>query len=90
MGFLGRNYYGNGRTFIKASSVAGAVGKISFGVGVVMDGIGVYNYYDTDPNPNSKNKVHPAKAGLNTIMGTYGLTGAGSSVSELVMNVLQN
>ncbi|RTZ48474.1 hypothetical protein EJ377_13080 (plasmid) [Chryseobacterium arthrosphaerae] len=40
-----------------------------------MDIIGVYNYYK---NPESLNKVHPAKAGLNTVMGAYGLTGAGT------------
>lgn len=44
----------------------GILGKASFGVGVGMDAIGVFNYLD---NPNSSNAVHPAKAGLNTAMG---------------------
>lgn len=69
------------------SSVAkwgGIAGKASFGFGVAMDGIGVYNYYY---NPNSKNKVHPAKAGLNTAIGAYGLTGAGTIPALLYFGV---
>ncbi|WP_419868351.1 hypothetical protein [Chryseobacterium sp. CT-SW4] len=82
--FLGQNYYGNGRTFIKEGPVAGAIGKFSFGVGVAMDAIGVYNYYN---NPTSNNVVHPAKGGLNTTMGAYGLTGAGTIPSLLYFGV---
>ncbi|GEN74257.1 hypothetical protein CLA01_43290 [Chryseobacterium lathyri] len=70
-----------------ASSLAkwgGIAGKASFGAGVVMDGIGVYNYYN---NPDSKNKVHPAKAGLNTTIGAYGLTGAGTIPALLYFGV---
>ncbi|WP_425551456.1 RHS repeat-associated core domain-containing protein [Chryseobacterium oranimense] len=66
--------------FTKFGSLAG---KASFGVGVVMDGIGVYNYY----SPGSNNKVHPAKAGLNTTMGAYGLTGAGTIPALLYFGV---
>ncbi|KQT28491.1 hypothetical protein ASG22_20020 [Chryseobacterium sp. Leaf405] len=62
----------------------GIAGKVSFGVGVFMDGIGVYNYYN---NPNSKNKVHPGKAGLNTTIGAYGLTGAGTIPAILYFGV---
>jgi len=62
----------------------GFAGKVSFGIGVVMDGVGVYNYYY---NPNSKNKVHPAKAGLNTTIGAYGLTGAGTIPAILYFGV---
>ncbi|WP_317127038.1 hypothetical protein [Chryseobacterium carnipullorum] len=67
--------------FTKFGSLAG---KASFGIGVVMDGIGVYNYYY---NPDSENKVHPAKAGLNTTIGAYGLTGAGTIPALLYFGV---
>ncbi|WP_317126315.1 RHS repeat-associated core domain-containing protein [Chryseobacterium sp. 3008163] len=63
---------------------AGIAGKASFGFGVAMDGVGVYNYYN---NPTSKNIVHPAKAGLNTAMGAYGLTGAGTIPAILYFGV---
>ena len=46
-----------------------------FGVGVFMDGIGVYKYYkapNTDPNAFIQ-PLHPAKAGLNTGVGLYSL-----------------
>ncbi|KPE51057.1 hypothetical protein [Chryseobacterium indologenes] len=70
--FLGQNYYGNGRTFIKAAPVAEAIGKFSFGLGMAMDGIGVWNYAQNRTSPNA---VHPAKAGLNTTMGAIGVWG---------------
>lgn len=70
--FLGQNYYGNGRTFIKAAPVAEAIGKFSFGLGMAMDGIGVWNYAQ---NRTSSNAVHPAKAGLNTTIGAIGVWG---------------
>ena len=63
-------FYGN--QYVKTASLA----KIGRGVGgimiagtAIMDGIGVYNYYD---NPNSPNAVRPEKAGLNLTMGFYG------------------
>jgi hypothetical protein len=55
------------------SSIARWGGRLGFataGFGLVMDGIGVYNYYQ---DPNSVNAVHPAKAGLNAGMSAYGL-----------------
>ncbi|MCS4300649.1 RHS repeat-associated protein [Chryseobacterium sp. BIGb0232] len=67
----------NGNVFIKNAytktiglkGVGEMVGKGSFWLGVAMDARGVYNYYY---NPESTNKVHPAKAGLNTAIGAYG------------------
>ncbi|AZA58191.1 hypothetical protein [Chryseobacterium shandongense] len=82
--FLGQNFYGNGRTFVKAAPIAQAIGRFSFGLGVAMDGIGVYNYYY---NKDSINKIHPAKAGLNTAMAAYGLTGAGTIPAILYFGV---
>lgn len=54
---------------IGLKGVGEMVGKGSFWLGVAMDARGVYNYYY---NPESTNKVHPAKAGLNTAVGAYG------------------
>lgn len=45
-------------------------GRISFGIALVSDGIGVVNYYY---NPNSPNVVHPGKASVNTAVGIWGL-----------------
>jgi len=84
LSFFGKNYYGNGRTFIKAAPIAGVIGKFSFGLGVAMDGVGVYNYYY---NKNSLNIVHPTKAVLNTTIGAYGLTGAGTIPALLYFGV---
>ncbi|WP_326983449.1 hypothetical protein VUJ46_02570 [Chryseobacterium sp. MYb264] len=70
--FFGRNYYGNGRTFIKAAPVARSIGQFSFVVGVGMDISGVVNYYR---NPNSPNKVFPGKAAINVSMGALGTWG---------------
>ena len=82
----------NGNIFIKnqyvktigLSRVGTLLGYGSYGLGLVMDVRGVYNYYD---NPNSSNVVHPAKAGLNTVMSTYGLTGAGTIPALLYFGV---
>ncbi|WP_326983445.1 hypothetical protein VUJ46_02545 [Chryseobacterium sp. MYb264] len=84
--FFGRNYYGNGRTFIKAAPVARSIGKFSFVVGVGMDTIGTLNYLD---NPSSQNSVHPGKAGLNTVMGIIGYEGGipGSIISALYFGI---
>lgn len=74
----GRGWGGGSRAGIKTFKVSSAakVGSWGlFGVGVVMDGIGVYKYYkapNTDPNAFIQ-PVHPAKAGLNTGMGLYSL-----------------
>ncbi|WP_326983429.1 DUF6443 domain-containing protein [Chryseobacterium sp. MYb264] len=70
--FFGRNYYGNGRTFIKSAPMAGVIGKFSFGLGLAMDFRGVINYYR---NPNSPNKVFPGKAVINGSMGALGTWG---------------
>ncbi len=82
--FLGQNFYGNGRTFVKAGSVGRVIGGLSFGLGVAMDIRGMLIYKD---NPTSPNAVHPAKAGLNTAMGLYGLTGAGTIPAILYFGV---
>ena len=57
-------------TTYNIGKVGGYVGKASFGAAVVMDGVGVYNFYR---NPDSKNKVHPTKAIVNTVIGYYSL-----------------
>jgi hypothetical protein len=64
--------YFNRYSFAKVGKIAG---RLSFGIGVVSDGIGVFNYYQ---NPNSPNAVHPGKAGVNTAMGAWGFTGVGT------------
>jgi len=82
----------NGNVFIKnqytktisLSTVGTLVGYGSYGLGIAMDGIAVYNYYY---NPHSINKVYPAKAGLNAVMSTYGLTGAGTIPALLYFGV---
>ena len=56
----------------KVGQWAGWLGRNSFYLGLVMDGIGVRNYMG---DPNSENAVHPAKAGLNTAMGAIGTFG---------------
>lgn len=53
----------------KVGQWAGGMGEASFYVGLLMDGVGVWNY---TKDPNSPNAVHPAKAGVNTIMGAMG------------------
>lgn len=69
-------YYGNawkGNQYAKTfnvSKVGNMLGKLSFGLGVAMDISGMMIYKN---NPNSPNAVSPAKAGLNTTMGAYGL-----------------
>ena len=84
--FLGQNYYGNGRTFIKAAPIAGAIGRFSLGLGVVMDAKGVINYAE---NPNSPNAVHPGKASFNTVMGIIGYKGGayGAIISTLYFGI---
>jgi len=69
-------YYGNawmGNQYAKTfniGKIGGFVGKASFGLGIAMDVRGMLIYRD---NPSSRNAVHPGKAGLNTIMGAYGI-----------------
>lgn len=63
-----------GNQYVKTFSVsktAGLIGKVSFFAGVVMDAKGVYTYYKK--GADNLNAVHPAKAGLNTTMGAYGV-----------------
>ncbi len=52
------------------AKIAKVAGVASLGLGVAMDVKGVFNYYD---NPDSPNSVSPAKFGLNTTIGVYGL-----------------
>lgn len=47
-----------------------AVGKVSLFASIFIDGYGVVTYYK---NPDDPNAVHPAKAGLNTAIGVYGV-----------------
>ena len=84
--FLGQNYYGNGRTFIKSSHVGGLIGKASFGVGLAMDTYGVIEW---SKNKNSPNAVHPGKAGINTTMGAVGVWGGppGAIISTVYFGV---
>ena len=74
----------NARLFAKAQPTTATlpiskVGKFgkglgygSFGAGLFIDGVGVYNYME---NPKSDNAVHPAKAATNTGIGAWGLWG---------------
>ncbi len=64
---------GGSRAKIKTFNISKAgklLGRGTFVLGVAMDLRGMMIYKD---NPNSPNAVHPAKAGLNTTMGAYGL-----------------
>ncbi|WP_131329552.1 RHS repeat domain-containing protein, partial [Chryseobacterium piperi] len=85
--YLGTNYYGNGRTFLKQGNLIKAgkvIGKGTVVIGIGLDIYGVSQYYD---NPNSPNAVHPVKAGTNTAMSLYGLTGVGTIPSLLYFGV---
>ncbi|WP_292015392.1 RHS repeat-associated core domain-containing protein [Chryseobacterium sp.] len=70
----------------KVGRWGGILSKASFGAGVVMDGVGVWNYTQ---NPNSPNAVHPAKAGLNTTMGAIGVWGGppGAIISTVYFGI---
>ncbi|SFZ96091.1 RHS repeat domain-containing protein [Chryseobacterium limigenitum] len=72
--------------FSKIGKIGEGLGTASFFLGVAFDGIGVLNYLD---NPNSANSVHPAKFGLNTVMGVVGNWGGpvGASVGTLYFGV---
>ncbi|WP_326985068.1 RHS repeat-associated core domain-containing protein [Chryseobacterium sp. MYb264] len=74
--FFGRNYYGNGRTFIKAAPVARAIGRFSFGIAVLMD------YGALERGEISENKFY-----FNTAMGAYGLTPVGAIPAMLYFGV---
>jgi RHS repeat-associated protein len=79
----GRVFYGN--RYVTTYSLRGIgeiAGKASFGFGVVLDGFGVYNYYQ---DPNSSNIVHPGKMGLNTTMGALGVWGGASGAIVSIM-----
>jgi RHS repeat-associated protein len=72
-GAAGRVFYGNQyvSTF-GLSKIGTAIGRGSFAAGVIMDGVGMYNYYQ---NPTSSHVVSPAKMGLNATIGYIGLEG---------------
>jgi RHS repeat-associated protein len=55
----------------KAAKVGKIAGYATLGIGTVIDLIGVRNYYKY--GANDPNAVHPAKAGLNFGIGTWGL-----------------
>ena len=57
-------------TTYNVGKVANFISESTFYLGLGMDVLGVLEYRK---NPNSKNAVHPAKAGLNTGLGIYGL-----------------
>lgn len=59
--------------FARFSNLVKGVSYSFAGAGVMIDGVGVYNYYYS-PDPNAFT-VHPAKAGLNTEMTGVGLYG---------------
>jgi hypothetical protein len=85
--FFGRKYIGNGNTYIKGSylsKLGRGVGYGGFGFGLVVDGIGVTNFII---DPNDPNAVHPAKFGVNTAVGAYGLSGVGAVPSLLYFGV---
>ncbi|MCS4300662.1 RHS repeat-associated protein [Chryseobacterium sp. BIGb0232] len=65
--FLGSKFYGNGSTFIKAASIAKAIGGFSFGLAVLLD------YGALERGEISENKFY-----FNTAMGAYGLTPVGA------------
>ncbi|WP_288448291.1 hypothetical protein [uncultured Chryseobacterium sp.] len=74
--FLGTKFYGNGRTFIKGSHVAGVIGRFSFGVAVFLD----YNAY-------KQGEISGEKFIFNTAMGAYGLTPVGAIPAMLYFGV---
>lgn len=53
-------------TTYRFAQVGRFLGYSSFVLGVAVDGVGMYNWAK---NPSSPNAVHPAKAGLNFVMG---------------------
>ncbi|MFP3599469.1 RHS repeat domain-containing protein, partial [Chryseobacterium sp. SIMBA_029] len=73
----------------KVAKFGKGLGTASFYFGLASDGIGVRNYLQ---NPNSKNAVHPAKFGLNTIMGIAGNWGGpiGASIGTIYFGVDNN
>lgn len=85
--YLGTKYYGNGQTFLKQGGLIKAgkiVGRGTVVIGIGLDIYGVSQYYD---DPKSPDAVHPAKAGLNTAMAGYGLTGVGTIPSLLYFGI---
>lgn len=65
---------GGSKAKIKTFSVGkigNALGWATLGIGVIMDGVGVYKYYHS--GANNPNAVLPGKAALNTAVGAYGL-----------------
>ena len=66
------------------SKAGGLLGKFSFGVGVAIDGYGVYTYFK---DPNSPNAVSPAKFGTDTGVGAFGLTGIGTVPAALYFGI---
>jgi RHS repeat-associated protein len=85
--FYPSGWGGGSRAMIKTynlGKIGGALGQLSFGIGLVIDGIGVYNYYY---NQNSSNVVHPAKAALNTGFGLFALSGYGTIPALLYFGV---
>lgn len=73
--YYGSGWAGGSRAMISTYNI-GNIGKglgyLGAGAGVVMDGIGVYNYIQ---NPQAPNAVSPTKATGNTGMAAWGLFG---------------
>lgn len=65
-GWRGNQY---AKTF-NAAKIGRIAGNGLAGVGTLVDGFGVWNYYQ---NPNSSHIVHPSKAGVNLGVTAYGI-----------------
>ncbi len=83
--FLGNNYYGNGKWYIKGSYIGKFLGRFTFGLGIALDTYGLNEYKQ---NPNSPSAVSPVKMGVNTTMGALGFTGFGTPAS-LIYNGME-
>ncbi|WP_228388332.1 RHS repeat-associated core domain-containing protein, partial [Chryseobacterium sp. CBo1] len=69
----GRVFHGNQHVKTYSISKFGTkLGYVAAGAGLVMDGIGVYNYTQ---NPNAPDAVTPTKAATNTGMSAWGILG---------------
>ncbi|WP_430406831.1 hypothetical protein [Fluviicola sp.] len=55
----------------KTAGLGGLLSKATFGLGVILDGVGVINYYTE--GADSPNAVHPVKAAVNTGFGAFAL-----------------
>lgn len=85
--YYASGWRGGGRGGISTyniSRIGNGLGYATAGAGLIMDGVGVLNYYD---NPNSPNAVSPGKAFFNTGMSALGFTGVGTIPSLIYFGV---